>query len=88
MNKDGNQADQNDRSGVSRRRFLQASKNVAVWTVVGSTFSGTLWLDDAVAAIPVSQGYLLVDTKKCPVDALKANPKYGDVLMAFDVAAK
>ena len=24
-----------------------------------------LWLDDAVAAIPASQGYLLVDTKKC-----------------------
>jgi len=24
-----------------------------------------IWLDDAIAAIPASEGYLLVDTKKC-----------------------
>ncbi len=65
MNDSGNQAGQNDRPGVSRRRFLQTSKNLAVGTVVGGTLSGILWLDDAVAAIPASQGYLLVDTKKC-----------------------
>ncbi len=46
---------------VSRRRFLKTS--------AGATAAGALvnliWVDDAVAAIPVSKGYLLVDTKKC-----------------------
>ncbi len=65
MNDSDNQAGREAGSGVSRRRFLQASKNVAVGTVVGSALSGILWLDDAVAAIPASEGYLLVDTKKC-----------------------
>ena len=50
---------------VSRRRFLQGSRNMAVGAVVGGTLSGILWLDDAVAAIPASEGYLLVDKKKC-----------------------
>ena len=50
---------------VSRRSFLQGSKNVTVAAVVGGTLSGIVWLDDAVAAIPASEGYLLVDTKKC-----------------------
>ena len=51
--------------GVSRRRFLQASGQVAAGAVVGGALSGVFWLDDAVAAIPASEGYLLVDTKKC-----------------------
>jgi len=31
----------------------------------GSALSGIFWLDNAVAAIPASEGYLLVDTRKC-----------------------
>ncbi len=45
----------------SRRRFLKTS---AVGAAAGTLVSLT-WLDDAVAAIPVSGGYLLVDAKKC-----------------------
>ncbi len=42
---------------VSRRRFLKTS--------AGGTLASLVWVDDAVAAIPVSKGYLLVDVKKC-----------------------
>jgi protein NrfC len=51
--------------GVSRRDFLRLSKNVAIGTMVGGAFPGLIWLDHAVAAIPASGGYILVDTKKC-----------------------
>ena len=47
--------------GCSRRRFLKASTGAAV----GGALVNLVWLDDAVAAIPASGGYLLVDTKKC-----------------------
>lgn len=63
MKSTGSEESQNSGREVSRRSFLQASKNVAAGAVVGS--AGILWLDDAVAAIPASEGYLLVDTKKC-----------------------
>jgi len=46
---------------VSRRRFLKAS---TAGTAAG-TLANLIWLDDAVAAIPASNGYLLVDVKKC-----------------------
>lgn len=52
-------------SGISRRDFLRLSKNLAVGTAVGGALPGLIWLDNAVAAIPASDGYLLVDTKKC-----------------------
>jgi len=55
----------NERSGFSRRDFLNLSKNVVIGAgVVGAT-PGLIWLDNAIAAIPASEGYLLVDTKKC-----------------------
>ena len=47
--------------GVSRRRFLKSSAG----GVTAGTLANLIWLDDAVAAIPVSNGYLLVDAKKC-----------------------
>jgi protein NrfC len=53
------------RSGLSRREFLRLSKNVALGTLISGTLPGLIWLDDTVAAIPASDGYLLVDTKKC-----------------------
>ena len=59
----GSEESQESGPEVSRRSFLKVSKNAAVGAVVGGT--GILWLDDAVAAIPASEGYLLVDTKKC-----------------------
>ena len=63
MNERGNQERRDIGQEVSRRSFLKASKNVAAGVVVGGI--GVFWLEDAVAAIPASGGYLLVDTKKC-----------------------
>lgn len=53
------------RSGFSRRGFLNLSKNVLIGTGIAGLTPGLIWLDNAIAAIPVSEGYLLVDTKKC-----------------------
>ncbi len=50
---------------LSRRSFIQLSGTAALSVAAGSVLPGLGWLDDAVAAIPVSLGYLLVDTKKC-----------------------
>jgi len=46
---------------VSRRRFLKTSAAGAT----AGTLVNLIWLDDAVAAIPAAEGYLLVDAKKC-----------------------
>jgi len=54
----------NSECNVSRRRFLQASKKVAVGTLVGSSLSGVLWLDDVVAAIPVSEGCIPMERRR------------------------
>jgi protein NrfC len=55
------ESSRNIRSGFSRRDFLRLS----IGTVVGSALPGLIWLDSAIAAIPASGGYILVDTKKC-----------------------
>jgi len=65
MRNNKNSKSENDTSGLSRRRFLHVSKNAAVGTAVVGTLPSLVWLNDAVAAIPASGGYLLVDTKKC-----------------------
>lgn len=65
MNDGDNQASRDGGPGLSRRQFLRTSKKVAVGTVLGGTLSGVFWLDNAVAVVPASEGYLLVDTKKC-----------------------
>lgn len=54
-----------EKHGFSRRDFLKLSKNIAMGTVVTCALPKLIWLDQSVAAIPVSGGYLLVDTKKC-----------------------
>lgn len=47
---------------ISRRNFLKLTGSV----VIGSGVSSELvWLRDGLAAVPASDGYLLVDTKKC-----------------------
>ena len=50
---------------ISRRDFLKFSSTVAVGTGIGSFFPNLIWLNDAIAAVPASGGYLLVDAKKC-----------------------
>ncbi len=55
----------NENIGFSRRDFLKLSKNVAIGAGVAGALPALIWLEDGVAAIPVSGGYLLVDSKKC-----------------------
>jgi protein NrfC len=52
-------------SSLSRRDFLKISGNVAVLVGTGGALKEFLWLRNGIAAIPASEGYLLVDTKKC-----------------------
>jgi protein NrfC len=50
---------------ISRRDFLKLSGTAVVGVGAGVILPNVIWLDDAIAAIPASEGYLLVDTKKC-----------------------
>ncbi|MBW1710317.1 MAG: 4Fe-4S dicluster domain-containing protein [Deltaproteobacteria bacterium] len=54
-----------EKADFSRRDFLKLTKNIAVGAGVAGILPSMIWLEDGVAAIPVSEGYLLVDTKKC-----------------------
>ena len=65
MKDDKNNNNESEKSGLSRRSFMNLSKNMAMGTVIGGALPGITWLDNAIAAIPASGGYLLVDTKKC-----------------------
>ena len=65
MRNNPNSENGNDTSALSRRQFLHVSKKAAVGTALAGTLTSLVWLNDAVAAIPASGGYLLVDTKKC-----------------------
>ena len=47
---------------ISRRDFLRFIGTV---TIGAEVLPRLIWLNDAIAAIPASKGYLLVDTKKC-----------------------
>jgi protein NrfC len=53
------------KNGFSRRDFLKRSEEATIKTAVGGAFLKLIWLNDSVAALPASGGYLLVDTKKC-----------------------
>jgi protein NrfC len=55
----------NSGSGYSRRDFLRLSRDMAIGIGAGAIFTDIILLDDSMAAIPASGGYLLVDTKKC-----------------------
>ena len=47
---------------ISRRDFLKFTGTI---TLGAGVLPRLIWLNDAIAAIPASEGYLLVDTKKC-----------------------
>ncbi len=55
----------NEPKNSSRRDFLKISSASLIGLSLGALFPGVRWLDDGVYAIPASEGYLLVDTKKC-----------------------
>lgn len=50
---------------LSRRQFLTGIGGVGVGIVLGGTLIKGFLLPDEVIAIPASEGYLLVDSKKC-----------------------
>jgi protein NrfC len=50
---------------LTRRGFLKMSGAAAAGLGLSGILSDIIWLPDAIAALPVSEGYLLVDTKKC-----------------------
>ena len=50
---------------ISRRKFLRLTGKAALGAGAAGLVPGLIWLDDSIAAIPASEGYLLVDTKKC-----------------------
>lgn len=50
---------------VSRRDFLKLSKNAALGAGALGITSKFFWVDEGLAAMEVSEGYLLVDVKKC-----------------------
>jgi protein NrfC len=52
-------------SSFSRREFLKISGNMAVLMGADGALKQFIWLKNGIAAVPASEGYLLVDTKKC-----------------------
>jgi protein NrfC len=53
-----------DEPGCSRREFLKLSGLIAAGFGI-SGWADLIWTREGLAAIPVSEGYLLVDPKKC-----------------------
>jgi len=53
------------RGEFTRRHFLKISGTAAMGVGFGGVLPGVIWIDEATAAIPAAEGYLLVDTKKC-----------------------
>ncbi len=51
--------------GVSRREFVTGLGGVGLGAVIGGLLGQGFFTPDRVFAIPASEGYLLVDTKKC-----------------------
>jgi protein NrfC len=54
-----------EESGVTRRDFLKVTSGVALGVVVGGVLYKLIPVGDGVVAYAASEGYLLVDTKKC-----------------------
>lgn len=62
MGDQGKRKQKNGGGSISRRKFLKVAGKAAL---AAGVLPNLIWLDDAIAAIPASEGYLLVDTKKC-----------------------
>ncbi len=65
MDNQEDKIDKNRKSGMSRRNFLKLSKNMVIGIGAGGMLTNIFWVNKGIAAIPVSEGYLLVDIKKC-----------------------
>lgn len=56
---------ENNKSRFSRRNFLKITGTVSVGILVNGILPDSILISIGIAAIPASEGYLLVDTKKC-----------------------
>ena len=69
VDKDKNSASESvpaEKAGsISRRQFLTGFGGAGVGVVLGGTLFKGFLLPDEVIALPASEGYLLVDSKKC-----------------------
>ena len=54
-----------ERGTFSRRDFITSLGGIGVGAILGGLFIKSIFLPEQVFAVPVSGGYLLVDTKKC-----------------------
>jgi protein NrfC len=54
-----------EQSGVTRRDFLKVTSGVALGVVVGGALYNLIPLGNGVVAYAASEGYLLIDSKKC-----------------------
>ena len=54
-----------EQSGVTRRDFLKVTSGVALGVVAGGALYNLIPVGDGVVAYAASEGYLLIDTKKC-----------------------
>ncbi len=59
------QETENQDPGLSRREFLKLSKNMAIGAGAAGLMPNLVLIDQTTVAIPASEGYLLVDIKKC-----------------------
>lgn len=60
-----NQEEPAPRERVSRRDFIKGIGGFGLFAVLGGNLARGLLLPDEVIAFPASEGYLLVDSKKC-----------------------
>ena len=65
MGNNNNQISKAETKRISRRDFLKFTKNAAIGIGAVSVLPNLIWVGDGLAALPASEGYLLVDTKKC-----------------------
>ena len=60
-----NKIQKDSRGEFTRRHFLKTSGTAAIGVGFSIVMPTIIWVDEATAAIPAAEGYLLVDTKKC-----------------------
>lgn len=65
MDEQENRLVHKDESGISRRNFLKVSKNLMIGIGAGGVLTHLIWPRKGLVGIPASEGYLLVDIKKC-----------------------
>jgi protein NrfC len=65
MDEKENRKRENSNPGISRRTFLKSSKDVLVAIGASGALTHIVWAKKGLAAYPASEGYLVVDVKKC-----------------------